>query len=310
MPKATVTHIAEIAPGIRQIRLQPDAGMSSEFPAGGHLDLSLPNGLVRSYSLVPCQTPQQFEIAVFKEPTSRGGSDYLHTQLALGDQLVISEPKTTFRPVQAETSVFFAAGIGVTPLISLADQAWAQGQSLRFHYSVRAQSQAAYLDLLASRPWATAVQLHDASCGERLDLAEVLGSVPTEAAIYACGPSRYLSALEQLLDARGSREQLFVERFRQDELQTGGGSFVVECAQSGVTVEVGEDETILAALERSGIDVPYACEEGICGTCVTAVLDGQVDHRDTFLTPEEQSSQTLIAVCCSRAVSDRLVLDL
>lgn len=310
MPKATVVHIAEIAPGIRQIRLQPDVAMSTDFPPGGHLDLSLPNGLVRSYSLVPCQTPQQFEIAVLRESASRGGSEYLHTQLGLGDQLTISAPKTTFQPIQAPTAVFFAAGIGVTPLISLADQAWAQGLSVVFHYSVRAQSQAAYFDDLASKPWGGAMHVHDASRGERLDLAQALSSVSPEAAIYACGPARYLTALEQLLDARGSREQLFVERFRQEDLQTGGAGLVVDCAQSGVTVEVGEDETILAALERSGIDVPYACEEGICGTCVTAVLEGQVDHRDTFLTPEERSSHRLIAVCCSRALSNRLVLDL
>jgi vanillate O-demethylase ferredoxin subunit len=230
--------------------------------------------------------------------------------LAIGEEIEISAPKTTFRTINAPMHVFFAAGIGVTPLISLADRVWADDQPLAFHYSIRARSEAAYLDGLAQKPWASALRLYDGSCGERIQFDSVLDQVPTQAAYYACGPARYLDMLESRLIDRGLQDQFNVERFRQQDLETSGDCFVVECAQSGISVEVSEGETILSALERVGIDVPYACEEGICGTCVTPVCAGEIDHRDSFLTSDEKANQSLIAVCCSRAKSSRLVLDL
>jgi vanillate monooxygenase ferredoxin subunit len=310
MYKATVTRIDALAPQIRRIQIQPEEHVSTQFVPGAHLDVRLANGLIRSYSLVPCTQANQFEIAVLREVTSRGGSEYLHTSLAIGEEIEISAPKTTFRVITAPMHVFFAAGIGVTPLISLADRVWADGQPLAFHYSVRARSEAAYLDVLAQKPWASTLRLYDGSCGERLQFDSVLDKVPLKTAYFACGPAGYLDMLESRVIERGLQGRLSVERFRQKDLETSGDCFVVECAQSGVSVEVSEGETILSALERVGIDVPYACEEGICGTCITPVCAGEIDHRDSFLTPDEKASQSLIAVCCSRASSSRLVLDL
>jgi len=311
MPEVIIAAIHPLTPRIREIQMERLDGGSTAFSPGAHLDLHLPNGFIRSYSLVPCDTASRFVVAVMRESDSRGGSSYLHEQLAVGDRLTVTEPTTTFAIHPAPEYALFAGGIGITPLLSIADWLHQAGRPFRLHYSVRTAADAAYLGRLTNAPWSARMTLYDGAIGARVDFDGVLGSMASDAALYACGPPRYLEALESAVQVRGlPSQQLHVERFRQTQLETAGGALTITCMRSGLEIAVAPDETILTALQRAGIDVPYACEEGICGTCMTDVLAGQVDHRDSFLTPEEQASHRVMAVCCSRGLGDRLTLDL
>lgn len=262
------------------------------FRAGAHIDLRLEAGLVRSYSLVGTSLdPFCYRIAVKLEPASRGGSQWIHNCLNEGMQLSASAPKGRFGLQNTEGSVFVAAGIGITPLIGMADELSASGQPFTFYYLTRGQG--AFDDELADKAWASSIQRHDSLANGRFDLSKLSDS----GNLYACGPSSLLVALRDQV----TQGRLWIEAFSND-VETTGGEFEIELASSGEVISVPEHQSALQALLEAGIDAPFACEEGICGTCVSRVLDGQIDHRDEYLTEQEQAAGDQMALCCSRGI--------
>ncbi|GAA1089293.1 PDR/VanB family oxidoreductase [Pseudonocardia alni] len=305
---ARVAAITPEADGIVSLRLEPTAG--EKMPAwepGAHVDLVLGPDLERQYSL--CGDPtdlSSWRLGVLREPESRGGSAYVHERLAVGDEVVCRGPRNNFALVEAKEYVFVAGGIGITPILPMIAACAAAGRPWRLFYGGRTESTMAFRAELATH--GDRVVRWPQDTHGLLDLATILGSVPAGTAVYCCGPGVLLDAVEELCPAAA----LHLERFRPKEGALAGANlpFEVELDVSGLTLTVRADQTLAEALEAAGIDLPTSCREGTCGTCETYVLEGEPDHRDSYLSAAEQKSGEVMLPCCSRAKSPRLVLDL
>lgn len=285
------------------------------FSAGSHIDVHVAAGIVRQYSL--CNAPGDFaayQIAVLKEPTSRGGSVAMHA-LEVGDIVEISEPKNHFPLAHdAKRSVLFAGGIGITPILCMAERLCATGSDFTLHYCSRSRDRTAFVDRIAGSPIGARTQFHydDGPAELRLKPERAVGAPAPDTHLYVCGPAGFMDWV--LGTARGMgwpEERLHREYFAAAPVAGGGdGIFEVQVASSGKVIHVAADQTVVAALAAAGIDVPTSCEQGVCGTCLTRVIDGTPDHRDLFLTEQEQSRGDQFLPCCSRSKSPRLVLDL
>jgi vanillate O-demethylase ferredoxin subunit len=287
------------------------------FTAGAHIDVFLPNGLLRPYSL--CNRPEEthrYLIGVLRDPASRGGSQAMHALVNEGDVLQISAPKNHFALAPAATrSLLLAGGIGITPILCMAERLAAQGAPFEMHYCARERERTAFFDRIADSAFAAQVRFHfDAGAPEqKLDMPGLLAQPEAGCHLYVCGPKGFINAvLDQAKAAGWPAEQLHFEFFAGEEVkaQAGDGSFQVKLASSGLMVNVPADTTVVAALAAAGIEVMTSCEQGVCGTCLTRVLEGEIDHRDQYLTPEEQAANDQFLPCCSRAKSPLLVLDL
>lgn len=279
---------------------------------GAHIDVEL-GELSRQYSL--CGDPAErdrYRIAVLRERDSRGGSRFVHEELTAGATLRIRGPRNHFRldPV-AGSYLFIAGGIGITPIMAMADHARAWGVDYAIHYCGRDERRMAFLDRLC-RDHGAALTVHTTSAGTRLDLDALLAEPVDGRHIYACGPQRLLAGLEKAT-RRWPEDALHVEHFAT----TGSvldpereHAFELELADSGRTITVPADQTVLAALRAANVEVPSDCEEGLCGTCQVAVLDGEVDHRDVVLTKAERTAGRVMMTCCSRARGAKLSLGL
>jgi ferredoxin-NADP reductase len=284
------------------------------FEAGSHIDLHLASDLVRQYSLCgdPADT-SRYRIGVLNDPTSRGGSLAVFQNLKEGTAVTIGRPRNNF-PLQdtARHTVLVGGGIGITPMIAMAYALSARSESFTLHYCARSASKAAFLDELASTPFADKVHLHFDDCGAttKLHLPAILSSVPILGThLYVCGPSGFMDwVIATAEDCDLPSNQIHREYFNAD-VDTSGTSFEVVAAKTGKSVRVTEGQTIVAALASVGIKIEVSCEEGVCGTCVCTVLEGECDHRDVYLTDEEKADNDQIMTCCSRAISARLVLD-
>lgn len=298
------------AEGIHLYELQaPEGGCLPAFSAGAHVDLHLPNGLVRPYSL--CNAPHEthrYVVGIKRDPASRGGSRYIHDTLRVGTIIATSAPRNHF-PLdeQAAHTVLIAGGIGITPIACMVQRLRAIGRPFEVHYSVRRREEAALLDTLAGP------QLHlhvDAEQGGRpLDLAALVAAAPREAHLYCCGPAPMLDAYEKAT-AQRPREQVHLERFSAATPAATEGGFTVQLARSGRSIQVASGVTILDALRGEGITLQASCEQGICGSCETRVLAGRPDHRDALLSEEEKQANQVMMVCCSGSKDPVLVLDL
>lgn len=285
------------------------------FTAGGHIDLHLPNGMIRSYSLVNDQRERhRYVIAVNKDAASRGGSSFVHDSIRVGDVITISRPRNNFALYEeAEHSVLIAGGIGITPLLSMVRRLQQLGRSWKLFYAARTRLAAAFLDEFNTlRPDAD-LNLHtdfdDERSGRVFDLAAIVRDAPRHAHLYCCGPVPMLEAFEAATVERPA-DHVHVEYFQAREARAIEGGFQVKLARSKRTVAVEAGKTILDALIDAGIAVNYACTEGVCGTCETRVLEGVPDHRDQFLSKQEQAANKTIMICCSGAKSRTLTLDL
>lgn len=286
------------------------------FSAGAHIDLHLPGGLVRQYSL--CNAPgetQRYRIAVLRDAASRGGSATVHDQLQVGTVLDIGAPRNLFElHPSAPHHLLLAGGIGITPLLAMAEQLAAQGAAFTLHHATRSRERTAFVAQLASAPYADRVHHHfdDGPAMQKLDLAATLRSAPAGSHLYVCGPTGFMEAVLAEGRAQGWDEaRLHREYFAAAPTGTAGdGGFELELASSGRVIPVAADQTALAALLAAGLDIPMSCEQGVCGTCLTGVKSGVPDHRDQYLTPEERAANNQFLPCCSRASSARLVLDL
>jgi len=304
------------AENIISLELHPLPGYDLKpFTAGGHIDLHLSNGLIRSYSLVNSQSEShRYVVAVSKDRASRGGSRFVHETLKVGDKLTISGPRNNF-PLNenADHSVLIAGGIGITPILSMATRLQELGRSWELYYAARTRQSAAFLDRLRELQPNVHIDLHvnfDQEPGGRmLDLKSIVEQEPAQAHLYCCGPLPMLEAFEQATSSRPP-DHVHVEYFKAKEGPAVEGGFSVTLNRSARTVDVKPGQTILDALLDAGVEVSYSCVEGYCGTCATTVLQGEPDHRDLFLSKEEKAANRTMMICCSGAKTKSLVLDM
>jgi ferredoxin-NADP reductase len=298
----------------RDTNLYEFRGLAGErLPAaepGAHIDICLPNGLMRQYSLVAADpTPRSYVVGVKRDRESRGGSRYIHDRLRVGEVLAIGRPRNNFPLVEdAEHVVLFAGGIGITPIRSMVGRLVALGRSWELHYSCRSRSEGAFLDELTCFQ---ELKLHvdDEHDGDVLDLAPILAAAPKGAHLYCCGPAAMLRAFE-VATASWPRKQVHLEYFLAKHTTATEGGFVVALARSGREFVVPAGSTILDVLRDTGVAVASSCEQGVCGTCEVVVVAGVPDHRDVVLTDDERAANNRMMICCSGSKTGRLVLDL
>ena len=285
-----------------------------EFEAGAHIDVHLPNRLVRQYSL--CNSPEEtdrYQICVLRDPDTRGGSQAMHDLVEEGDTLVIGKPRNLFRLVPgAHHSLLLAGGIGVTPLMAMAWRLAGMSASFAMHYFSRSRARTAFVEPLRSVPFKDRVShwFDDTDAGQRPAIGSLLSAAPDNTHVYVCGPAGFLEHVRKTCEAMGwPAERMHYEAFTAQPV-LGGSEFSVRIRSTGLTVPVPADKTIVEALDSHGIEIPVSCEQGICGTCVTSICDGMPDHRDQYLTDEERSQGKQFTPCCSRSLTPLLVLDL
>lgn len=283
------------------------------FSAGAHIDVHLPNGMIRQYSL--CQDPAQsahYRLAVLKDVHSRGGSQCVFEQLHTDFQFKISAPKNLFALADADHSILIGGGIGITPLISMAYQLYNAKRSFELHYCGRNSQYAAFIQELKDVPFAASVHFHfkDDGADHRAYFQSNFAKFNPASHIYSCGPNPFMDWVMDLAKQHQFPAQQLHKEVFQSEVELGGATFEVFAQQSNKTIQVAADETILDALAKHGIAVEKSCEQGVCGTCMCDVIEGIPEHRDVYLSDEEKDSNELILVCCSRAQSSRLVLDI
>ncbi|MFE0513130.1 PDR/VanB family oxidoreductase [Streptomyces sp. NPDC058964] len=298
-----VTSHETVAEGVVRLRLE-----GRDLPAwepGAHLDLVLPSGLVRQYSL--CGDPEDtssYTVATRLVPDGRGGSREVHEQVTEGMELEVRGPRNRFPLVEASSYVFVAGGIGITPILPML-RALPQDAEWRLLYGGRTRASMPFLEEAEKLAGDRIVVVAEDEDG-RPDLDGLFADVPQGAAVYCCGPDGLMTAVEERLPEGAA---LHLERFAPRGSSPGGNAeFEVELRRSGRTLTVPAGSTALAAVRAELPDTAYSCEQGFCGTCRQRVLEGEVDHRDELLTDSERTESMLI--CVSRARGDRLVLDM
>ncbi|PBC35592.1 oxidoreductase [Rhodococcus sp. ACS1] len=315
MITVTVNDIAAETEAVKSFSLRRrDGAPFAPYAAGAHVDVTGPSGITRQYSL--CSPPDQtdnYQIAVKREDCSRGGSAALHDQVDVGDELTISEPRNLFALAPAaDVHVLVAAGIGITPLLSMAYRLAADGSRFRLHYFASSREGAAFVPLLEGASFAPSVEFHfGVQRGEQpAVLARILTDISSGTHVYSCGPKEFMQRVVETATQSLPEEQVHIEHFQALEPTThDGGEFEVEL-DTGEVFSVPPGRSIVEVLGDAGIDVDTSCREGICGTCVLTVLDGTPDHRDNCLTRKEKEAGDQIATCVSRATTARLVLEL
>ena len=284
------------------------------FSAGSHIDLTVGPGLIRQYSL--CNDPQEthrYLIAVLREEQSRGGSRALHDTLEVGDVLEASLPKNHFQLAHAaRRSILIAGGIGITPILCMAERLSNIGSAFELHYAVASTAKAAFVDRLKRASFAPQVRLYVSSEGNRLDIRALLRDADPETHVYVCGPERLIDDVLAAARVLGwPEDNVHCEYFVAEAHDTSNDrDFDVRLASTGLTVRVPRTTSVAAALASHGIDIPMSCSEGVCGTCLTRVLQGEVAHRDRVLSAAERARGDQFTPCCSRAAGPLLVLDL
>ncbi|WP_063062874.1 PDR/VanB family oxidoreductase [Nocardia sienata] len=302
------------ADGVVSVRLiSADGGDLPPFDPGSHVDVYIQPGLVRQYSL--CGDPddvRSYRLGVLLADLSRGGSKAMHS-LDAGHRITIGVPRNNFELVEtAERSILVGGGIGITPLMSMAIRLHRLQRSFEFHYCARSYRRAAFLQELMQEPFGYRMWGHfdDGSPSQRFEPQRLLPEPDPGTHLYVCGPTGFMDFVTGRAKELGwSQDRIHIESFTADAVDESGATFTVHAARSGVTVEVPAGRSIADVLSENGIRVPTSCAQGICGTCITSVIDGVPDHRDSYLTDAEKQSNREIAVCCSRAVTDKLTLD-
>lgn len=288
-------------------------GELSPFEPGSHLDLHLPNGLIRQYSLTnDWRERDRYVIGVGRAADSRGGSSYIHGSIRVGAQLKISTPRNNF-PLDADATsfLFIAGGIGATPIVAMVRWCVANQKPWRLFYAARSRQRAAFYEELCALG-GDRVEFHfDDERGQIFDAAQAISSWTEGQHIYCCGPDPLMNTVKDLTAGFPSGSVRF-EWFTapQSGEPQESNSFTVRLERSGAEFEVPEQKSILEVLEENGFEIPFSCREGLCGTCVTNVCSGEPDHRDYVLSDEERASGKMMTICCSRSKSPLLTLDL
>jgi vanillate monooxygenase ferredoxin subunit len=313
--KVKLVRKVEVAADICEFHLALASGESlPEFSPGAHIDVFL-GALTRQYSL--CNAPRDtryYVLGVLREEASRGGSHAMHA-LEEGDELEISEPKNHFPLDKSAThSILIAGGIGVTPILSMAQFLKGVGASFEVHYCARGRARTAFHERFVQNDLRDHSHLYfDNEAGSpKLDLTEILRTPHPAKHLYVCGPGGFIDACLNAASAAGWDDATVHREYfsAQPALVRVKGGFQIRLARSGTMVHVSPDQRVIDALCDAGVRIPFSCEEGTCGTCLTTVLEGEPDHRDTYLTRGERKSNDRFLPCCSRSKSPVLVLDL
>ncbi|WP_236787685.1 PDR/VanB family oxidoreductase [Amycolatopsis sp. GM8] len=303
----TIVDVRDYGKRIKVFDLAAQSG--ERLPAwqpGSHVDLSLPIGIRRSYSLVPSSSESVWRIGVLKEDDSRGASRWLHEQALVGDRVVAEDVRNNFdlHPAVDEV-VFVAGGIGLTPFLSMLPAVDAARVPWQLHVAMAHTEELALLGDWGLRP---EVHTYCDDRSQRMDIPRLTAALRPDQLLYVCGPARMLEAVRGLLPADPRvRFEAFGAEVSESETDT---VIRIDCARSGVSVDVPAGRSVLAALRDIGVEVPSSCEEGVCGSCETAVLDGVPDHRDGILSSEEREAGETMMICVSRALTPYLTLDL
>ncbi|MBL4672478.1 MAG: oxidoreductase [Arenicella sp.] len=283
------------------------------FDAGAHIDVRINQDLVRQYSLSNAPSgsaaADHYRIGVLNDPQSRGGSAALFADFHQGKEIQISAPRNHFEVASGTgTAILVAGGIGVTPIISMAHELENTGCDFEIHYCLNALNTGAFVEELKA-DFASQLKIH-CSVDKKFDPSEAFSNRNEHAHVYVCGPSGFMDWVIEAAKERGISDQRIHFEYFNAEVDLAGDSIEVYCSDSDKTVMVGADESIANALSNAGIRVDVSCEQGVCGTCITDVLEGIPDHRDQFLTDEEKDDNDQMALCCSRAKSPKLVIEI
>ncbi|WP_328305625.1 PDR/VanB family oxidoreductase [Actinomycetospora sp. NBC_00405] len=311
--RLVVTGKAPAAEGVAVLELaRPDGRRLPDWTPGAHIDVTLANGETRQYSLCGDRwDAHRYRVAVLREVDGRGGSAYVHDELAAGDPVTLGGPRNNFAMVPSARYVFVAGGIGITPLLPMVTQAERVGAEWTLLYGGRRRASMAFLDDLAR--YGDRVHVVPQDEAGLLPLASWLGEPRTDTVVYCCGPAPLLAAVEQTVAAAGwAPHRLRTERFTAAEVgaPVRDAPFTVELTRTGTTVTVTPQISVLAAARDAGATTLSSCEKGTCGTCETTVLGGVPDHRDSILADHERAAGDCMFPCVSRSCTDRLVLDL
>lgn len=292
-----------------------DGGALPPFSAGAHIDVEIRPGLIRQYSL--CNAPgetHRYLIAVLRDSKSRGGSSAMHDEILEGMTVRISAPRNHFALVPAKHYLLLAGGIGVTPILCMAERLASTGAEFSMHYCTRSPERTAFAQRIAASTFASQVHFHfdTGTDVQKLNLELALRDAPADTHLYVCGPAGFIEAVAGAAKAAGwQAEQVHQEYFGAAPVDTSAdGEFEVRIASSGDTCRVPADKTVAQALLQHGIEIPLSCEQGVCGTCITRVLEGVPDHRDMYFSDAEKARNDQFTPCCSRSRSRLLVLDL
>jgi vanillate O-demethylase ferredoxin subunit len=302
---------------IKSFRLAPVSGKPlPPFTPGAHISVQVRDGVTRQYSL--CNAPNDttaYHIAVKREPESRGGSRALHERVTEGDVLAIAPPRNHFPLARgAKHHVLLAGGIGITPLLSMVHHLQEAGASFELKYFTRSIRHTAFHEVLSNPELSGKVDFHYALDPESLRkyLHKLLQHRPDGAHLYACGPRPFMNLVEEIASASWPDEAVHMEFFSADPLASSGprAPFEIKLARTQAVYQVPAEKTILEVLAEHGIPITTSCGQGVCGTCITGVLEGEPDHRDAFLSEKERKACDKMMLCVSRAKSERLTLDL
>ncbi|MFM0472819.1 PDR/VanB family oxidoreductase [Paraburkholderia strydomiana] len=316
--KVRVDAVREEAHGVRSFSISRLDGLPFDcYEPGAHIDVTSPSGITRQYSL--CGDPECLQSQIFavkKEDHSRGGSRSLHEEVHVGTQLSVSAPRNLFRLHEgADEHVLIGAGIGITPLLSMAYRLSARKAPFTLHYFARSESHAAFMPLFTQAPFDAHVKLHFGVKRDALPhaLDACLRDARDNAHVYTCGPAPFMDLVVETAQKRLRAESIHLERFKADAApadEASLDSFDVQIASTGETVHVDAKTSIVDALASIGIEVDTSCGEGVCGTCMVDVVSGEPEHRDHCLSKSERASNGVICCCVSRSRSPVLVLDL
>jgi len=305
-----VRHHDLVADGVVGLELErTDAAQFPHWDPGAHIDLVLPDGTERQYSL--CGDPanrSRWQLGVLLEPNGRNGSRQVHSDIEVGSVLQVRGPRNHFRWVAGVRYQFIAGGIGITPIVPMLRAAQAAGAEWSLAYSGRSLSTMAFHRELTAA-YGARVRLFPADTGARVDLVQLCAEQAPDTLVFCCGPARLLDAVDALDWPNGPAR---TERFfaLDPGAREPNESFEIELGLSGLTLTVPPEQTIVEVVEAAGILVISSCREGTCGTCETPVISGEVDHRDSVLTPDEQADNAVMMICVSRSLCPRLVLEL
>ncbi|MBU9548031.1 PDR/VanB family oxidoreductase [Burkholderia multivorans] len=287
------------------------------FRAGAHVEVYLPGQPQRQYSL--CNAPGRtdfYHLGIFLEPESRGVSRALHQTVKVGDSFEISAPRNHFALVDgASHSLLFAGGIGVTPILAMAEELASRSANFSLHYCSRSKDRMAFRSRIEQSAWKQSARLYfdDGPDDQRLDVERALLGPTKERHLYVCGPSGFVSWVKNTAaDLGWSDMNVHSESFTgvAAEVEDGDRAFDVKIHETGQIIHVNKNQTVLNALLDAGIDIPSSCEAGNCGTCQTKVVSGTIDHRDQYLTSAERRENKSFMPCCSRTKDDMITISL
>lgn len=303
--EVVVTRISDEAEGVRSFELaRADNGALPPFEAGAHIDVHLPGVGVRQYSLLnDDREHNRYVIAVLRESKGRGGSRYMHDHVCAGMGLTVGIPRNAFRlePTTAPI-VLVAGGIGVTPILAMARRMSADGRPFSMHYVTRSIARTPFYAEIGCSAFASQVRFYQNPTprDSQFSVEHFADDLPRYAHVYACGPTGFMDAISAAVKTRGD-VTIHTEYFAAPkDLSREGGSFEVTLARTGVSLDVREDESIANVLQQHGVEINVSCEQGICGTCLTPVCSGEIDHRDYFLSHSEQACGKKMLICVSR----------